>query len=620
MLGRTDSRRRLLFLLITFAVVGASLLTRLAYWQLSQRDRLAAEAFAQTTMRQESPSRRGDIYDRSGVVVLATTVDRERLAAMPSELSATRRREVAAELVSLLRLDEDEAKALTTRMSSDRKYVVLAHGLDRATADRIRAAAASERIEAVLLESEPVRVYPHEGGGPDSTLAAQLLGFVNRDGIGQYGVEQYYQDELGGRPRIVHAQRDVAARAIPDTIVVEEVGLPGEDLRLTIDAGLQLALEQEVLAAWAADEAKSVSAVVMDPYTGEVLAEATYPSYDGNDYRAIADVDPSRFIDPVVSSVYEPGSVLKMLTATAALERETVTTQTKIKDVGTLKLDGGRTHVDDADRRGMGWMTFEDAIAYSRNVVAAKVALGLGETTDESSAILHEAWSRFGFGLPTGIDVAGEVRGLVNDPTITAWREIDLANGSFGQGVAVTPIQLATAFSAMVNGGILVQPHVVKAIGTREIEPGPRGRVIEPALSATLVAMMNHVVTEVPFYRDRTLIEGYHVGGKTGTAQIWDPSAREGRGDWKHNLFNYSFVGYIGRDAGVPDLVISVKINEGTPTVARVGQLEMPVMSFELFRRIATDAITRPGLLQERRLPIGPTTADTTVDTPAAAP
>jgi cell division protein FtsI/penicillin-binding protein 2 len=606
MLGRTDSRRRLLFLLVTFAVVGASLLTRLAYWQVAQRDSLAGEAFAQTTMRQEAPSRRGDIYDRSGVVVLATSVDRERLAAMPSELTGIRRREVAAELIDLLGLEGDEAKALTARMTTKKKYVVLAHGLDRKTADRIRAAATSRKVEAVLLESEPIRVYPHEGGGPDSTLAAQLLGFVNRDGVGQYGVEQYYQELLGGRPRILHAQKDVAARAIPDTIVVEDAGASGEDLRLTIDAGLQLALEQEVLAAWAADKAKSVSAVVMDPYTGEILAEATYPSFDGNDYQTIAAVDPSRFIDPVVSSVYEPGSVFKMLTAIAGIETKTVTTKTKIKDVGTLKLDGGRTHVDDADRKGKGWMTFEDAIAYSRNVVAAKVALGLGDTTSESSTILHDAWSRLGFGQKTGIDVAGEVRGLVNDPTISAWREIDLANGSFGQGVAVTPIQLAAAFAAMVNGGTLVQPHVVKAIGTTEVESPSRGQVIDPALSTTLISMMRHVVTEVPFYRDRTLVKGYDVGGKTGTAQIWDPTARAGRGNWKHNLFNYSFVGFIGRETGVPDLVISVKINEGTPTVARIGQLEMPVMSFELFRRIATDAITRPGLLPDHRPPLGP--------------
>ena len=609
-MGRTDSPRRLLFLLVTFAVVGSALFTRLAYWQVTQRDRLEAEAFAQTTMRQESSSRRGDIYDRSGVVVLATTVDRERLAATPAALKLSRRREVAEELVTILGLEGDEAKALTERMSSTKKYVVLAHGLDRRTADEIRTAATRGEVEALLLEPEPVRVYPHDGGGPDSTLAAQLLGFVNRDGEGQYGVEQYYQDVLGGRPRIVHAQRDVAARAIPDTIVVEDPGQPGEDLSLTIDAGLQLAIEQEVLAAWAADRAKSVSAVVIDPYTGEVLASASYPSYDGNDYQAIASVDPGRFIDPVVSSVYEPGSVFKMLTAIAGLEQGTVTTKTKIKDVGTLKLDGGTTHIDDADRRGMGWMTFEDAIAFSRNVVAAKVALDLGETTKDSSIILHDTWTKMGFGSKTGIDVAGEVRGLVNDPTISAWGEIDLANGSFGQGVAVTPIQLATAYAAMVNGGTLVQPHVVKSVGATEINPQPRGNVLDSGLSSTLIGMMNRVITQVPTYRDRTLVPGYTVGGKTGTAQIWDPTARDGRGDWKHNLFNYSFVGYIARDAGVPDLVVAVKINEGTPTVARVGQLEMPVMSFELFRRIATDAITRPGLLPERRTPPPPLVAD----------
>jgi cell division protein FtsI/penicillin-binding protein 2 len=604
MLGRTDSRRRMLLLLITFVVIAASLVARLAYWQVTQRERLSDEAFAQTTMRTETPSRRGDIYDRSGVVVLATTVDRERLAAMPSFLKPQRRQEVAAELVRVLRLQGDAAEQLTERMLTDKKYIVLARGLDRRMADLVRAAATAEKVEAITLEPEPVRVYPHDGGGPDSTLAAQLLGFVNRDGEGQYGVEQYYQDQLAGRPKVVHAQRDVAGRPIPDTALVEDQGMAGEDIRLTIDAGLQLALEQEVLAAWAADQAKSVSAVVINPYTGEVLAEATYPSYDANDYQAVAAVDPNRFIDPVVSSVYEPGSVFKMMTAIAALETRTVTTKTRIKDIGTLKLDGGRTHVDDADRRGMGWMTFEDAIAYSRNVVAAKVALELGEDTRESSTILHSTWSRLGFGSRTGIDVAGEVGGIVNDPTITGWQQIDLANGSFGQGVAVTPIQLAAAFSTMVNGGTLVQPHVVASIGTLDLAPPSRGQVIEPSLSVTLTSMMRHVVTEVPFYRDRTLIEGYDVGGKTGTAQIWDPTARGGRGDWKHNLFNYSFVGYIGRDTGVADLVIAVKINEGTPSVARVGQLEMPVMSFELFRRIATDAITRPGLLPERRPPV----------------
>jgi cell division protein FtsI/penicillin-binding protein 2 len=339
---------------------------------------------------------------------------------------------------------------------------------------------------------------------------------------------------------------------------------------------------------------------VLDPYTGEVYAEATYPSYDANDYKAIASADPSRFIDPIVSSVYEPGSVFKMMTATAALELGTVTPSTRIKDVGTLRLDGGRTKIDDADRKGMGWMTFQDGIAYSRNVVAAKVALGLGDSTRESSSILYDTWLRLGYGEPTGIDVAGEVGGIVRDPALAPWREIDLANGAFGQGVAVTPIQLATAFAALVNGGMLVRPHVVQGVGDEDVPVTPPTQVIDAGLSRTLVKLMRHVVTEVPFYRDRTQVPGYDVGGKTGTAQIWDAKANGGKGAWKRNLFNYSFVGYIGRQTGIPDLVVAIQIEEGTPTVARVGHLEMPVMSFELFRRIATNAITTPDLLTDR--------------------
>jgi cell division protein FtsI/penicillin-binding protein 2 len=609
-MGRTDSRARSLFLLIVFAVVGAALLARLAYWQVGQRDRLAAEAFAQTTMRAESPSRRGDIFDRSGVVVLATTIERERLVGTPSEIGSARRAAVAAALVQILGLEGNDAAQLTQRATSARKYVVLAHALDTRTAGRVRAAMDDGRIAAVALEPEPVRVYPQPGGGPNTTLAAKVLGFVNRDGVGQYGVEQFYQQQLAGRPKIVQAQRDVASRTIPDTAVVQDPGSPGEDMRLTIDAGLQLAVEQEILGAWSADRAKSVSAVVMDPYTGEILAESSYPSYDGNDYAAIAASNPSRFIDPIVSSVYEPGSVFKMLTVIAAMEKGKITTQSMIKDTGILHLDGGRTHIDDADHKAMGWLKFEDAIAWSRNVVAAKVAIGLDPNTTKASGLLHATWTQLGFGNPTGVDLAGEVGGIVRDPSIRAWRQIDLANGSFGQGVAVTPLQLATAYAAMVNGGQLVTPHIVKAIGLADRPVQPRGQVITGDLSTTLIGMMNHVVTTVPFYRDRTLIKGFDVGGKTGTAQIWDSAMNKGLGGWKHNIFNYSFIGYIGRQVGKPDLIVAIRIEEGKPTVVTQGRLEMPVMSFELFRRIAHDAITTPGLLQERTDAIIPTTAD----------
>jgi cell division protein FtsI/penicillin-binding protein 2 len=596
MLGRTDSRGRLVFLLAVFAVTAAALVGRLAWWQVVRRDDLAAEAFRQTSMRSEVPSRRGAIYDRSGVVVLAATIERDRLVAAPNELSAARRRAVVAELTTILGLGEKAAADLAAKLATDRPYVVLARGLEPDVSERIRAGLAAGRLEHVSLEPEPVRTYPQPGGGPDSTLAAHLLGFVNREGAGQYGVEQFYQDVLAGSPRVLYAQRDVNARQIPESAVVAEAGVPGTDVRLTIDAGLQFAVEQEILAAWVADKAASVSAVVMDPYTGEIYAQASYPSYDANDYAAIATDDASRFVDPVVSHVYEPGSVFKMFTAIAGLEQGTVAPDTRIRDVPKLTLDGGKTHIDNADHKGKGWIRFEDAIAYSRNVVAAKVALGLGETTDAAAASLHEVWTRLGFGGLTGIDVAGEVAGIVRDPAVKPWRQIDLANGAFGQGVAVTPIQLATAYAAMVNGGRLVRPHVVSGIGEEEISMAPAVAVLEPALSPTLVGMMSHVVTAVPFYRDRTLIPGYDVGGKTGTAQIWDAK----KGAWKHLLYNYTFVGYVGRESGRPDLVVAVQIHEARPTVAKIGQLEMPVMSFELFRRIAHNAITTPGLLADR--------------------
>ena len=597
MLGRTDSRARALLVLLGFVLVAGSLGVRLAYWQVGRRDELSALAVRQSSMRYEIPSTRGSIYDRTGTVVLATSVDRDRLAAYPKLLTPERRAAVAARLVTILGLVGDAATELTTRMESEREYVVLARDLDPAISQQIRTESAGDNptLAALLLEPEPVRVYPQPGGGPDTTLAAHVLGFVNRDGQGQYGIEQHYQDPLAGMPRVVAAQKDAAGNPVPDSSTVLDPGYPGQDLTLTLDASLQVAVEQELLAAWIADRAKRVSAVVMDPYSGEVVAYASYPSYDANDYQAIAATTPERFVDPIVSTVYEPGSVFKMLTATAAIGNGSVTPSTRLTDTGKLWVDNGHAHVDDADHLAMGRMTFRDAVAYSRNVVAAKVALGLGRNTRDSSRILYDTWRRMGFGSLTGIDVANEVPGIVRDPSVTPWREIDLANGAFGQGVAVTPIQLAQAYSAMVNGGTLVRPRVVRSIGDAETHPVYEGRVMPASLSKTLQSMMRHVITTVDFYRSRTLIPGFQVGGKTGTAQIWDAD----KGAWKVNKFNYSFVGYIGRKAGHPDLVVAVRIEEGTPTVVRLGHLEMPVMSFELFRRIAHDAISTPFLVPD---------------------
>jgi cell division protein FtsI/penicillin-binding protein 2 len=597
MLGRTDSRTRALLLLLVFVLVAGALGLRLGFWQVVMRDQLAVRATQQLSKPYTIPPERGSIFDRTGTVVLATSVSRDMLAANPKLISKQERADTAAALVTLLGLEGDAATNLTQRMTSTKEYTVLARDLDPAISDQIRVLSAGKdaTLHGLILTPESLRLYPQPGGAPRTTLAAHLLGFVNRDGEGQYGIEQFYQDQLAGLGTKVAAQQDASGNKIPDSSTVIEEGVPGQDLTLTIDASLQVAVEQEVLSAWIADRAKRVSAVVMDPYTGEVVAYASYPSYDANDYQAIAKEDPGVFIDPIVSTVYEPGSVFKMMTAAAVLGQGTTTTKTTFLDSGTLKVDNGTARVDDADHKAMGRMTFEDAVAYSRNVVAAKAAFTLGKTTKQSSERLYSTWRKLGFGSRTGIDVANEVGGLVRDPAGRPWREIDLANGAFGQGVAVTPIQLAQAYGAMLNGGVLVQPRVVKAIGDHDTGPVGHGRVLSPKLATTLTKMMRHVVSSVPFYRTRTLIKGFEVGGKTGTAQIWDNEKK----DWKVDLFNYSFVGYIARHHGKPDLVVAVRIEEGTPTVKRLGHLEMPVMSFELFRRIAHNAISTPDLVPE---------------------
>jgi len=599
--GRTDSGRRLLLLLIVFAFGASALVTRLGYWQLVRHDDLVESAHKQIYYRAEVPSQRGQIYDRSGTIVLAASVTRDKLVVAGDQLTPSQQADMVEFLTAQLDLDAAASGALAAKLQTGKPYLVLARNLTQEKTTAIETAAAVAGIEGISFESDSARSYPQAGGGPNSTLAAHLIGFVNRDGAGQYGVEQYYQDVLGGQPKVIEADRDSNGAPVLETERTVEPGVPGRDVRLTIDAGLQLAVEQEVMAARIANHAKSVSAVVLDPWTGEIYAEASYPSYDANQYATIATEDPSAFVDPVVSHVYEPGSVFKMLTVQAGLETGTTSLDRVYRDTGRMRL-AGDTRIDDADHQAMGDLRLEDAIAYSRNVVAAKVALGLAPTTKDASTILHEVWTRMGFGSPTGIDVAGEVRGLVNDPGITGWSQIDLANGSFGQGVAVTQIQLAAAYAAMVNGGMLVHPHVVAGVGTEAVSTPSDESVLDPSLSPELANLMTHVFQN-PWYVDQARAPGFWIGGKTGTAQVWDAEKRK----WLFNSYNFSCVGFIGREKGHPDLVVAVRISEAPPNRNALGQILLPVTSVELFRRVATDAVTTPGLLQ----PLEPTDSTT---------
>jgi cell division protein FtsI (penicillin-binding protein 3) len=605
MLGRTDSGRRLLLLLIVFVLAAGALVTRLGYWQVAQREQLVESARRQIYERVEVPSRRGQIFDRSGTVLLAASVTRDTLVVSADTMTDAERFQMTAFLTAQLGLDEPGAATLQAKLETAKPYIVVARDLMPEQTDAIASAATAAGIGHISFESDSARSYPQVGGSPGSTLAANLIGFVNRKGDGQYGVEQYYQSILAGEPKVVEADKDSSGKALADTEHTVEPGVPGKDIRLTIDAGLQLAVEQEVMAARIANGAKAVSAVVLDPWTGEIYAEATYPSYDANDYATIATDDPSRFLDPVVSEVYEPGSVFKMLTVLAGLEEGTTSMTKAYRDTGRLTLDNGKARISDADGKAMGTLKLQDGIAYSRNVIAAKVAMGLAPTTAESATILHEVWTRLGFGATTGIDVSGEVRGLINDPAVAPWRQIDLANGSFGQGVAVTQIQLASAYAALVNGGSLVKPHVVAGVGADLVASTTTGPVLDSRFTPQLQHLMEHVLAN-PWYAPYSKVPGYTTGGKTGTAQVWDAEHHR----WAPNLYNFSCVGFIARQDGHPDLVVAVRIQEAHPGRNAEGQLVLPVVSTELFRRVATDAVTTPGLLPVAQAPDPVTTAD----------
>ena len=573
MLGRTDSRRRLIFLLGCFGLLAGALALRLAYWQIGQGDQLRNLAAQQLTSEAVAgQTERGEIVDTHGSV-LATTAYRDRLAAYPDMLSEDEKPEIAGRVAAILGLQGADLDALNQAFSSDAPYAVLSRHLTVIQSDQIRAGLASGDLKQLDLEPQPVRYYPYSGGYPNTTLASQLLGFVTDEGEGSYGIEQYGQELLSGADG---ATADMSAGP-------PQIAQAGGQIRLTIDASLQLRLEKELYAAWVADKAPRVSGLVMDPNTGAILAWASVPGYDANDYSQIADVSPDLFVDPLVSEVYEPGSVMKMFTAAAALEEGVVTLNTPIADEKVLRV--GPDRVRNGDLGSIGTVPFQDIIARSRNVGTGKVALSLGDTTYEGSSVLYDMWQRLGVGESTGIELGNESLGLVADPDNNPWQQIDLVNRAFGQGVAVTPLQLARSFSAMVNGGLLPTPHVIAALGDEEVAVTPPQQVMESSLSDELRKLMVHVVDAGPHYAPETLIPGYVVGGKTGTAQIWDQRA----GTWMADTYNHTFVGFVGAEQ--PEAVILVRIHDTRPTVRRHWGMTLEMSSNELFRRVAVDTI-----------------------------
>ena len=592
MLGRTDRRLRMIALLTVFSVMGTATALRLGYWQVVEGPTLRARAQKSIPRPTEPPVIRGDILDHAGVA-LAQTVFRDRLVAYPELVPEARREALLEELAVVMGIPlETATDRYAERLAGGAAYEILERQITPAQSLAVEEAQAAGGLAGVALEWHQVRYYPGAGGEPDTTLASLLLGFVDAEGRGRNGVEQAHDERLTARagPGLV----DIASIAGEALLAPEgedgaaQLGAP--PIRLTIDAGLQRQLETELHAARVANDAKRVSGLVMDPHTGQIRAWASVPGYDANNWRQVTAQGLEPFRDPIASDAFAPGSVMKALTAAAALARGTATPRTRVRDSARLDFPGSRP-VRNADHKALGSITLQDAIAFSRNVATARIAANLDRTHARASMRLYQAWERLGIGKPTGIDVAGESAGIAPNPKVSAWMPVDLANRAFGQGVSVTLVQLAHAYAPFVNGGYRVQPHVTVDGPAAAVA---RERVLEPKVARQMLGILERVTGWVPWYAKGSLIPGYRVGGKTGTAQVWD--TRKGR--FLSKAFDFSFVGFVGSDE--PEALIAVRIQEGRPKIQGQGVLDLKITSYELFRNVARASITELGIPRSR--------------------
>ena len=587
MLARTDSRGRAVILLIILTLVAMAIGGRLAWWQVVQSNRLTIKALNQLARNEAIPAPRGTIQDARGVM-LATSVQAESVFATPPQV--TDKASEAAMLAVVLKMPGDDVLRL---LNSGHSWVWLKRRVDQQQSDVIR----SLSLPGIGLIPETLRVYPVAGPAPQTTMLAQTLGYVNIDGTGQYGVEGAENARLAGSPGYVTAEEDVAGRQIADSVRELRSPVNGADLTLTIDSGLQHILEAQLWDTFNLDGAKGITGIVMDVRTGAIKAIASFPSFDANGYSRTS--DPSLFVNPAVAEPYEPGSVMKAFTIAAALDAGAITTDTKVVDDNRLTI--GDVRIQNADRFehpwGHGKLTPQQVLQLSNNNGAARIGLKLGGER------LYQAFRRFGFGQPTGIDISGEVAGTVWDPSSpNASGELTTAQNAFGQGLTVTTVQLVAGYAAIANGGTLVTPHVIAGWtdpdGTYHANQMPAGeRVIRPETAATTLKLLLGAIDGGIAHNAQ--VPGYSIAGKTGTAQIAGPVRMVDasghyvtRSAYIEGWIDASFIGVY--PASNPQLVTMIMIHRPVTWGRSYSMVQRPEISFHLLAPQILDYLAIP--------------------------
>ncbi len=495
------------------ATLGAGVLGwRLYDWHVNQAADLAARGAGELLARTELYPRRGTIFDISGDV-LAIERSATRVVADPSlvhEESAPF--DVANRLADILSLDPIPiANAISNPRS---RYALLARGIVDDTQQQLRTAVAAGELPGIRLEPDRVRVYPN------GRLGAHALGFlgerVDRPGdvVGQAGVESHYDDLLSGSPGLRTSDLDRLGREIP---IGRHNLLParhGSHLTLTLNRTIQHIVEEELEVAVERFSAASGSVIILDPRTGAILALANVPDYDPARVHEYQSFGPE-FANRALSHIYEPGSTFKLVTMAAGLDSKAVTPESTHDLPGTLRYFGEEFKNWDLQTYPQQNMT--SVLRHSSNTGAIFVA-------DKTGADRYYAYiDKFGFGEPTGVDISGEVPGIVRRRGDRGWFPADLAANSFGHGIGVTPLQIAAAIGAIANDGVLMRPHIVRAVehpdGRRGVvQPQEVRRVISSESSRTLIQMIESA--EAGILNNPARVAGYRTAGKTGTAEI----------------------------------------------------------------------------------------------------
>ena len=559
----TQSTRRLRWLLRGLLLWAGAIFLRLVWLQTIQHDDLLRQAQQQQQRMVAIPALRGAIFDRTGQP-LAKTLPAESICVNPQKIPDPG---VAADLLAPL-LGLDRARLYDRIVSAKLRRSGFLWVKRKVLADEA-ARVRSLKLEWVEFREEMRRFYPH---GELASHVVGSTGMVDEDDVekGNAGIEMALDEELSGRAGLARVYTDVKQNAY-DSVVARKPD-PGEDITLTIDPNLQYAAEKELDKAVASSHAKTGSIVALDPYTGEVLAMANYPRFDPNSLPGPGEPANARS-NLAIATPFEPGSVFKTVTLSAALETTSLRPDSIINcGNGSINLFGRVIH----DHSRYAALSMADVLAHSSNIGAINIGLKVGDRK------LYDYVRKFGFGRKTGIDLPGESAGMLR--RVEQWDPASIGSVAMGHEISTTSIQLAVAGAIIANGGLRVKPQIVLArrkpgVAEERIAPEKPERVIAPETAIQMRQMMEGVVLRGTG-KGLANLRGYTSGGKTGSAQIYDLKAHV----YTHS-YNASFLGFA--PVSNPRIVIAVTLNATTGGTAGYGG---PVAA-PVFREVAMNAL-----------------------------